>query len=821
MRTSDVQRLFTVLILLMVVGCGGDSSNPTEPSGPDLADVTLALDSTVSFGRVDVEGLNPPSDKTTPDFRVLVTAEGADDFELILDHDDEGWFFNAPLHPVSPVSGGQVQIHITEGANSSAPFDLQLMALPSSPGSFAALVGTMREHLEQRAQWAGTSIDELKATPPAEVAPELLSLKLSQAYLDSDDDDRDLTDLVANIQGFLTPEDVDLLDRLFGAVDLVSLLRADVDDGDGIDPLPPAGKRSRPSKDFCINAGPAIDTAPELSIYMTRSAVAQFGADPNSEAGRTLAFGASVFTQISVMPGGGAAGKAACICGVVIAAVQGATEAVAGILPSRFVSIDFEVDKREFDEDDPGYATYSHVEVVAESTGWVADQSLSNVLVNALAAYMSAAEIGEIQGSSVLRDANLLGLGVSANVVFGETSVIEFCSEPWTVDISSPIYCTASALNHKFEVDIPTQHVTPKEAGNDQLRVAAQSTQFGGREIYDDIDMVINAIDVDVTPENIYVTELGETVMITADIRNADLQTLRWTPEWGTWDDGNSDETNGPRTRPLVTPTDADAYPFLVTVESLSRQGARNSGMPPRVGFATIHNGAQRAVRIDPQFDCIHNGETKQFTAEVSGFAEGEFTVVWAIDEGWGTIDQNGLYQAPQGGTTSDIISATIAEDEEVKDFADIEVGSCSCSLDINISGSFVWQQASSQAAYTVSDFGDLFYQFFFGFDIDGPPMISASLAGIEGNPAPAPGNTGSWRVSFVFTTETQAWVTSPLDDDAGVTLTITELTETTMVGHFSGTAVQRDQNGDISSTVNVDVDMRAGNWDGGGWPCE
>ena len=429
--------------------------------------------------------------------------------------------------------------------------------------------------------------------------------------------------------------------------------------------------------------------------------------------------------------------------------MQGATEAVAGIYPSRFVLIEFEVDQTEFNEDDPGYATYSNVEVRAESTGWIADQSLSNVLVNALGAYLSVAEKAQIGTSSLARDASLLGIGLGANDLFDETSIIEFCSEHWTVDISSPIYCTAQVLLRKFEVDIPTQRVTPKEAGSDHLRVAAQSTQFGGREIFDDIPMLVRTIDVVVTPVDFFVSELGETVMITADILNADLETLRWTPQRGAWDDGLFDETNGPRTRPLVTPTDADAYPFLVTVESLSRQGARSSGLPPRVGFATIRNGALRAVRIDPAHVCIHNGETQEFTAEVSGFAEGEYTIVWAIEEGWGTIDQSGLYRAPNGGSTNDVISATIVEDEEVKDFATVDVGTCNCSLEVNISGADAWHHESSQAAYTVGDFGGLFYQFFFGMGIGGPPRdqrVSREEPKIRPHPLPGKRAVGVFR---------------------------------------------------------------------------
>ena len=830
MRVRHIRQLLPGLILLLALGCGGDSSTPTSPGSPDVADATLSVASAVSLGRVDVAGLNPPSAKKAQDFRVVVTAAGAEESTLILDYDDDGWFFRAPLHPVTPNAGGSVQIRITDGSDSSAPQDLELTALPSAPGSFAALVATMREHLEQRAGWAGTSIDSLKAMPADNVPPALLPLKISQEYLDSDADENDLTDLAANTNGFLSADEVDQLDRFFGSFQLAALLQQEIADGNALDEVPMLAQTPAPappraphhpaptSATACFFAGPEIDSAPYLAIYMTRSAVAQFGADPNSDAGRILAFGAAGLSIMGTAPG--PLGKVVSVSAAVIAAVQGATEAVAGIMPSRFTSIAYQLDQNVFNEDELGYATYSNVEVVAASTGWTADRSLSNALINTLGAYMSLTDMAQIRESTLARDVTLQWVGIGAGEVFGESDLIEICPQDWTVDISSPLYCTASSLQHKFEVDVEAQHVTPKAAGSDQLRVAAQATQFGGRTIHADADMRVRTIQVPVTPDEIYVTELGQTVTITAGIVNADLETLRWTPAWGSWDDNLSDETNGPRTRPLVTPTNADAYPFVVTIESLSRQGARASGLPPRVGFATIHNGAVRDIRISPSDTCIHNGETVQFTPQVRGFAEGEYHVTWAIAEGWGTIDQNGLYHAPNGGSTNDIITATIDEDSTIFDAATVDVGNCTCNLDINISGAYVWEHGSSQAAFTVNDFGGYFYQFFFGLDLNGPPLISASLSGLEGQPAPGPGETGSWRVSFAFATYDQSWTTAPTDEDAGVTLTITELTTTTMVGHFNGTAVMRDQNGDVTSTVYVDVAMRAGLWDQG-WPCD
>ncbi len=54
-----------------------------------------------------------------------------------------------------------------------------------------------------------------------------------------------------------------------------------------------------------------------------------------------------------------------------------------------------------------------------------------------------------------------------------------------------------------------------------------------------------------------------------------------------------------------------------------------------------------------------------------------------------------------------------------------------------------------------------------------------------------------------------------------GVTMNITEFTEAYMVGSFTGNAYELDEMGEVSSTISVDVQFRAGRFDGVTWPCE
>lgn len=816
-------------VLLLLHGCGSDSAAPDQ-SGGAVRDATLTVGSAVSFGRVGVAGLPAPQEEAkAQDFRVIIATEGAEAFTFPLGHDAEGWFFPAPLHPVSPIDGGALQVRIGDGTDQSAPLDLTVGALPPAPGAFASLVATLREHLEQRAAWAGTSIAALQAASAGELAPALLPLKVAQAYLDDPADPRDLTDLAGGAEGFLGAENAELLDRVFGWFALESLLRLEIEGFAALDTaeggaagaalLRPAGAAAGAGAGkACIDYRPDISTDFELSQAMIRSAVGQFGADPASDAGQILAKGGLALAGLGVVPG---LGVPAGVAGAVLAAAQGAAGSVAGLLPSSFVLLNCEVDKKEFNEDSRDVATYSRVTVRAASSGWSADQAVSGVVTSLLGAYLSSTDKLKIQDSEVLRDIGAAGLGLGAAEVFEDTGIIEFCPQEWNVDISSPVYCTAAALSRRFDVNVETQKVTPKEAGQDQLRVAAQSAKFGGREVHQDVPMEVLRIQVDVTPPEIIVMEPGGTVQITAAIRHADLTTLRWTAARGNWEDGLGDETNDGRTRTLRTPATESAYPFLVAVESLTRYGARASGEPPRVGFATVRLG-RPSVRIEPPYACIQPGETQQFAAKVTGSQDS--TVVWSVVEGYGSIDQNGLYRSLAAGTSNAVIEARLAANDTVSGQARVDVSGCTCAFSVAISGDAVWNAAGSQAAYMVSSFDDLFYQFFFDVGNDGSPSITASLGFADEKPSPRPGDTGDWRVSFGFVTANETW-TSVWDDEnvllPGVTLTIEELTETSLTGRFTGNAFQLGEGGVPVSVIGVDVTVRAAYWDGGEWPCE
>lgn len=813
--------VFALLCLALAPGCGGGSDDPISPATNPVEGATLSVGQVASLDRVDVLGLPAPTGaaRAATEYTVAFDTEGAEELTLILDQDAESWFFLAPLHPVTPNQGGTLDVRIRLGSDESPPQTLMVEALPAAPGAFAAMVVKMHEHLDLVASLSGTSLAELKTTAATDVAEELRPLKLAQSYLDSDLDPHDLTDLAANGDGFLDAREADLLDRMFGYCDFEQYLQLQIDElqaQQGLAPLP--WSRGEAGRRACIDVSPAITTAPELAQAMIRSRVAEIGADPDSQAGRILDAGGTMLTGAGFVPG---FGRVAAVGGVALSAASASMGLIAGVNPSYFTRLEVTVDKTQFNEDSTEKATWDKVWVTAAATGWSADRFVTTSVISLLGGVLSDYEVAKIADSDVLRDVATVGLGAAAGAFFDDTGIIEFCPEEWRIDISSPLYCTAAALNHRFDVDIPAKTATPSDVGPDQLRVAAQAAQFGGREIHVDVPMEVKQIAVVGVPEEVPVELPGQDIPITAEISNADLTTLRWVPEKGAWNDGNlGTDTNDGGTRTLATPTSLNDYPFFVRIESLSRGGLRESGEPPRIGYVKVVLDAAQVV-IDPQYVCISPGQSQQFTAEVTGIEN--YTVVWSVIEGYGSIDQNGLYQSLSGGTSNAVIEARLQENEVVFDTADLDAANCNCSMEAKITGDYTWDRDSSQAAYTIGDFGDLFYQFFFGFDVSGPPLISATFGLYGDQPSPRPGDTGSWKAGFTFATAAESW-TSIWDDPKvllpGVTITITELTETYMVGSLTGNAFQLNANGEIASIVGVDVKFRAGYWDGGAWPC-
>jgi len=461
---------------------------------------------------------------------------------------------------------------------------------------------------------------------------------------------------------------------------------------------------------------------------------------------------------------------------------------VANTYPSSFVSLDFVLDRDELPEDEPDFARWSEVNVIAQSNGWVADKAILNGAMQLMGAGLGKSEKLAIQGSTGLRDQALGGINMSLDTYLDgqPDGVVEFCSQRWRVDITDQPYSEGKAVVGRVTVDTQWREIRPAAVGPDIIRVKAVTEKFGYQSISADLPIETKAINVTATLDVIAVRNPGEEVNVTATIANADRITLDWRTEAGSWNDNQGNETNEPGTRPLLTPTDEQAYPFLVVVESSSRQGLRASGLPPRLGIVTVR--LQKAsIIVAPGGACVANGESEPFTATVEGLDN--TAVTWSLEPvniggaAVGSITQTGLYSAPATGSGTAMVVATSQEDPAVVGKVEVEAGSCTCSWTLVVEGDGAWSGDFASHAFA-TQFSP--YSMTIGY-LDPIEEATGNIQIFENGPAS--GELGNWGCNFAWTIPNRFWV-AVNDADTPASLQIFRNTGAQVQSVVSGTVL-------------------------------
>ena len=617
-----------VAAALLVPGC----STPDRGDGQDrigeqvaavaLEDVALSVQAADPFDRVELVGLDTSSSPGS----LAVGIDGLDGAVQPVRIDDGRAYVLAPLHPTDPVAGGDLVLRLMDGTTTGPALALAVGGLPPAPGAYGEAVEAMAAALESRASAVGFELDELRSVGFGDLPPEAVPVKAAQTWFDQEAG-RDA----------LEGDAKDLLDRVAGAIDLRALFE------DGLAELPPVpgqpsggtGARAfvgaladAPADGGCIRLGPSISNAADLSAAMIASAQSQITLDPTRPAARTLDAINTLLTGLGLVP------VASGIAGAVasgLAVWQTLNEGLVGLYPTQFSAITAAVSPVGFPEDFAGAGSWSDVKVTASSTGWSADATLAAVVMNRVAGKVGSAErtlppglVDDLAAFVEGQVAGAINAELQAWLQRQPKRVFRFCAETWTVDVTDLPYSTAQVLDRRFTVDPARRTVVPREVGADVLRIAPVAATFGGRSITFDVPIETRPIVIDVTPDVIVVDDPGDLVDVAATIENAETPTLDWDPGQGRWEDGTGRETNGPRDRKLRTPTDPSLYPFEVVVESTSRTGLREDGVPPRLDTATVRLGRPevtvlRTDRLTP----LQGGDVVQLAGtERDGTAE-------------------------------------------------------------------------------------------------------------------------------------------------------------------------------------------------------
>lgn len=784
-KTTSLVLFLCLIIALLAVGCGGgDGDSPTNPApSMDLSAVDLGVQSSPPMGRIYVSGL--PANKVAYEVVVLAAA-GLDAFTLPLETPEEGLpWFAAPFHPAQPNSGGVIEVQVVGGTARSPKLSLELGALPEAPGRFAQYVASLREHIDQRARREGSSFDALYDQDIADVPSRLLPLKFAQSAVDDQNSPNCLARIAERTSTYLDADKLDLLDRMFGFANIDSVVRADIDHMTGLTDPDLVWPDTQSLNKACITVGPATINAAQLSDGMQKAWAAKIATDPNGAPGKILAATGLALGAAAFVPG---LAPVAAVAGAGLWAYQTAREFTANTYPSSFVTLDFQLEDEVFTEDFDGLSHWTDVMVTAKSNGWIADKAIFNGVMQLVGYGLGKVGANTIANSEQLGAAALTDVTMSVGFYLDDqpSGVVELCPQQWQVDITGLPYSRGEAVIGRVSTS-DFQEIRPLMIGADVIRVSAAKEAFGYLTVHAEKTVETRQIQVTAVPSSIVVHTPGEIVNITATLTDAEIQTLNWVTEKGSWNDGSGTATNTPGTRPLLTPPSPADYPFLVTVESLSRQGLRSEGTPPRQDIVTV-SYQTGFITVSPGYACVANGESETYTADVQGLDN--TAVTWSLvpvaggGSVIGSISNTGVYSAPAGGTAKMLVVATSQEVAAIQGQAELDVGACTCNFELVIDAAGVWS-GDYAAHFWATDFTP----FTLAFEVrDGASEQIGTIQIFQGD-KPGPGQTGSYDCIFGWGTPGGTWVATNTEGTSA-TLEVSKNTEAMMQATVTGVAM-------------------------------
>ncbi|MFW6084391.1 MAG: Ig-like domain-containing protein [Gemmatimonadota bacterium] len=220
--------------------------------------------------------------------------------------------------------------------------------------------------------------------------------------------------------------------------------------------------------------------------------------------------------------------------------------------------------------------------------------------------------------------------------------------------------------------------------GADGLQVAT-TYAFGGQQHVAVTRIEVRPIEIDLNPTIVRV-EPGDNVPFEATVRNALDTRVRWTPSVGHFDE-IVDFGEGTHEAHLPTPTNPEAFPIRVEVESVSQGGIRSDGEPERNAVAWIQTD-DPVVAISPLRSCLAPGDTLRFAADLLGVgdvgdSESDDRIRWSASGG--RVDGDGLFRAPSSEGTYEV-TATYGDDSDGGATATVQVGADCCGFRATVS---------------------------------------------------------------------------------------------------------------------------------------
>lgn len=612
-----------------------------------------------------------------------------------------------PLHPSASPEGGEVTVRVSDEEQSCPPFTFRVLPLPAAPGEMAALADVIQDLLDQHTVLFGTTREDLLGTPIPEMEPALVPLAVAHAIVDGTSAES-LRSYAAGAVPDFTSADLDLLERIVARTGLRADLEAELAAvlAEGAAASAAVGARlPGPARAFspgvaldCITAT-ALDAA-KLDECMTlaRDKIQGTASEKTQEA-------AMLAMDVAAILG---SRKIAKPIGSLLTVSKLYDQAVAGVLPTSFVSIDVTPNPAEFMEDQEGPGTWAPARVMATSSGWNLDELTAELIAGRVspgsgpkvprltwlqkrglrAAYP---ELASALASAVgienffldLREflvKKLIELGVK-ELSDGSLAVPPRQFGP--VDVTNTEWSDARIVTGTSVVLTPHELFDPREPGQSLLEVVTAVGKFGGTSIRTaHLPIDVREMEVTISPTDVALTA-GQTQTFTITVTNSRHPTsIEIVPDpdfQGQADlvlgEGNTHTVR--YTAPAAPPPNhTDHLMLRHTAES----GARGHSSVERSASATIRFGTFR-ITTEPR--CVEPGSPAfQIEVDHEGLVDPEW--VWTTTAG--DISDTGLFTPPtQAGMAT--ISVALASNPDLEESLTLQIGGCSCLGTINVGG--------------------------------------------------------------------------------------------------------------------------------------
>lgn len=663
------------------LGCGGSGEDDVpEPrcDAPHLASASgLPLD------EIAIEGIPAHFDTL---LAAKVKADGATSTTLVARRDDGPIVLVAPIHPTGSAEGGEVTLEVVDaGGRSCTPIPFTILPLPPAPGATAAMFDQLRARHEGQARFFQTSIEALRRTDVDDLPAHLLPLYLAQHTLDDPENPNSLRALLdgsaPDLEGVAA--DIDLLDRLVDKLGLSAALGESLVELDALLAGAEAGTLALQAAPTAMGGSPRTAYALHAEMEMAQWARGYRGDSGLAQAtrGTATAVGLGGLVPVPQVKAG------SMVLGSGLFAFTKGAEAMAALLPSSFVSIDFQLSPSSFGEDDPSSGRWHDVEVVAVSEGWELDKALLESLlqltkvkggydgwINRFAPKGFKASLNNHlrnQAVSKVIQGTAGGSGI-VSIPPAETQPIDITEDPWS--FAEVHFALVEDGRQGYRLDASWEGTYGAE-----IKVGTALGKFGGQHIYKNQKVPVLPLEIESNPRRASV-DPGDVVEFTVTVRRAHDPSISAQAERGAV--SLQRQPDGTHLLRYTAPASEDELPDSITIRSESTTGMLSNPARRRPSLVIPIRGTTPTIEITPRDICLDSGEKETFHAEVVNLDSQ--AVRWSASAG--TITQQGVFTAP-GIWGSVEISATSLEDESVKGIASIRIGNCSCHWTATLSG--------------------------------------------------------------------------------------------------------------------------------------